>query len=407
MRLSFILHCGAVFALWQPGASAHDSHVHAEAPGSVSDDISGAIRVTEQGKKNLGIEVAEAVLIEIEQTLEAVVEIVPIPNRMAVVASRIPGKVKHISATAGETVQAGFPLVEIESFQAGDPPPSVTYEAPISGIITHWGAAVGESVEPNGRLAEIVDLSELFAEIALFEGQLSRVALGQPVRVYVESFPREVFEGKIELISGKLDPATRSLKTYVRLDNPASKLRPHMRGTCRVVTEVLDLVIGIPHRGVTGDPGNLSVFVQSDEEGLEYEQRRVVLGAEDDRFVEVIEGVLPGEAVVVSGNYQLQFVENKSAIPAGGGHGHDHGREGQHLSTEDSVAHAEVVGDHGKEEGDHAHNHAGSRQQDGPQSLWRQLFGSPITAVLTVGFIMSLGLNVLLISVKKPIEPPV
>ena len=41
---------------------------------------------------------------------------------------------------------------------------------------------------------------------------------------------------------------------------------------------------------------------------------------------EIIQGVLPGELVVVSGNYQLQFVESKSEIPAGGGHGHDHDR---------------------------------------------------------------------------------
>ncbi|MEM7010208.1 MAG: efflux RND transporter periplasmic adaptor subunit [Verrucomicrobiota bacterium] len=375
---------------------AHEGHVHAEAPGAGSGDIGGIIHVTEQGKLNLGIEVAEAEIVEIEKTLEAVVEIVPVPTQMAVLSSRIPGKVVEISATAGETVEANKPLVVIESLQAGNPPPKVSYPAPISGVVTHWDAAVGESVEPNGHLAEIVDLSEVYAEITLFEGQLSQVQLGQPVRVRVESFPGEVFEGQIDLMSGKLDPVTRALKVFVKLDNPDLRLRPHMRGTGHVVVEQLEAVIGIPHRAVVGDPGNLSVFVQSDNEGLEYEQRPVVIGAEDDRFIEIIEGVLPAEEVVVSGNYQLQFVENKAAIPAGGGHGHDHGPGGEHLAEADAVAHGEDAHQHsahGHSHGDHGHSH-------GP-SIPRWLT-SPLGLGLCAALLLSLGLNGFLIFKREP-----
>ena len=380
---------------------AGPGHDHGVAPTSHSDDIGGIIRITEQGKKNLGIEVAEAEVVEIEKTLETVVEIVPIPTQTVVVASRIPGKVKRIAATAGETVKAEDFLVEIESFQPGDPPPSVTYKAPISGVITHWDAAVGESVAPDGHLAEIVDLSEVFAEITLFEGQLNRVALGLSVRVYVESFPDETYEGKIELISGELDPETRSLKAYARLDNSEGKLRPHMRGTGWIVLEKLDAVIGIPHRAVTGDPGDLSVFVQRDEQGLEYEQRRVVLGMEDDRFVEIVDGVLPAEPVVVSGNYQLQFVQDRSAIPAGGGHGHDHGPGGEHLNEEDAKASGETATDaHERESAGHSDGESGL-EHDKP-SIWAGLFSSPMTIVLAVGLLLSIGLNILLLLIKKP-----
>ena len=67
-----------------------------------------------------------------------------------------------------------------------------------------------------------------------------------------------------------------------------------------------------------------------------------LIGARDDRITEIIEGVLPGELVVVSGNYQLQFVKDKSAIAAGGGHGHAHGPSGEHLTEEDQEAHGET-----------------------------------------------------------------
>ncbi|MEO0448317.1 MAG: efflux RND transporter periplasmic adaptor subunit, partial [Verrucomicrobiota bacterium] len=243
-------------------------------------------------------------------------------------------------------------------------------------------------VEPNGHLAEIIDLSEVYAEITLFEGQVSRVVVGMPIRVTVESFPERLFEGTIALLSGKLDPETRSLKAYAKLSNPEKELRPHMRGTGHIVVEKLDAVIGISHRAVTGDPGNLSVFVQTDDHGLEYEQRPIVLGMEDDRYVEIIEGVLPAEQVVVSGNYQLQFVENKSAIPAGGGHGHDHGPGGEHL-TEEEGRDGQGKTNHG--ERDHDAHHTGKGH-----------LGSPLTLVLGVGLVLSVGLNFLLLFLKKP-----
>jgi hypothetical protein len=110
--------------------------------------------------------------------------------------------------------------------------------------------------------------------------------------------------------------------------------------------------------------------------------------------------VLPGEQTVVSGNYQLQFVQDRSAIPAGGGHGHDHGPGGEHLTEEDALAHGEKppAGEHSHGGDSHGHGH----ERGHGSSLWARLFGSPLTLVLAVGLLLSIGLNILLLSLKKP-----
>ncbi len=345
-------------------AAAHEGHVHAEVPTDGSGDVGGIITVTEQGRRNLGIEVVEADIAELEKTLEVVAEVVPMPTRTAVLSSRIPGRVKRIDAISGQKVRSGQALVTIESFQPGNPPPTVSYSSPIDGTITHWDAEVGESVEPNGHLAEIIDLSQVYVQLTLFEGQVRQVEYGQPVRIYIESYPDEVFAGTIDLMSGKLDPETRTLKAFATVNNPNLTLRPHMRGSAHIVTESLDAVIAVPHRAITGDPANLFAFVQTDEDGLEYEQRSVVIGSRDDRVTEVIEGVLPGELVVTSGNYQLQFVERKAA-PAEeshDGHAHDHS--------------------HGHEHEAHQHHH----HSHSP-------FSYPLVWVLIAGLLVSLVAN--------------
>jgi len=315
---------GALFLLTaQQSLLAHAGHD--KAPGEDGAEItSGPITISAEAKANLGVTVADAEIRTLETTLLAIGRIEAIPNNSAAVTSRIPGRVYQLKASEGDTVKKGQPVVEVESRQLGDPPPRVTYNAPIDGIVTDRHVVLNENVEPDKHLLEIVDLSEVYAEGQIFEGQVAAVKKGQPVRVAVESFPDETFTGTVDVISGSLDPDTRTLKVWVRVKNPGNRLRPNMRATLRIVTGEADSVTAVPHSAVLGDAGNLFVFVQDDDAGLVYERRPVVTGMSDDRYVELIEGVFPGDKVVTLGNYQLQYVTTRKPAAKGeASAGHD------------------------------------------------------------------------------------
>ena len=319
MNRHLLFPCVAVFAALSflsvaPRALAHAGHD--KAPGDEGESaVGGPIAITAEAKTNLKLTVEEAELRTLEKTFMVLGQIEAIPSRSSAVTSRISGRVLDIKATEGERVKKGQPLVEIESRQVGNPPPRVQYEAPIDGIITHRDVLLNDSVEPDKHLLEIVDMSEVYAEGRIFEGQVARVKTGQKVRIKVESFPEDTFEGRVDLMSGELDAETRTLKVWVRVPNPDGKLRPNMRATLNVVTDQADSVVGVSHSAVLGEAGNLFVFVQSDDAGLVYEKRAVVTGIKDDRYVEIIEGVFPSDKVVTLGNYQLQYVTTKK--PAG------------------------------------------------------------------------------------------
>ena len=327
MKRSLLIPCLAALILsLAPRAFAHAGHD--KAPGDEGESAAGGpIAITAEAKTNLKLTVEEAELRTLEKTIMVIGQIEAIPSRSSAVTSRISGRVLDIKAAEGERVKKGQPLVEIESRQVGNPPPRVQYEAPIDGIITHRDVLLNDSVEPDKHLLEIVDMSEVYAEGRIFEGQVARVKTGQKVRIKVESFPEDTFEGTVDLISGELDAETRTLKVWVRVPNPDGKLRPNMRATLNVVTDQADSVVGVPHSAVLGEAGNLFVFVQSDDAGLVYERRAVVTGIQDDRYVEIIEGVFPSDKVVTLGNYQLQYVTAKkpAAKPAADGHANEHG----------------------------------------------------------------------------------
>lgn len=307
---------------------------HDKAPG---DDgaapTTGPIAITAEAKKNLALQVEEVELRTLDKTLLVLGQIEVIPTNSAAVTSRIAGRVADLKVSLGDPVRKGQPVVEVESLLAGDPPPRVAYVAPMDGVIIHRDVVLGDAVEANKHLLEIVDLTEVYAEGRIFEGQIAAVKVGQKVRISVESYPQEVFTGTVDLLSGELDAETRTLKVWVRIKNEDLKLRPNMRAELNIVTAEAESTIAIPLSAVLGDAGNLFAFVQSDTDELVYERRPLVLGMRDDRYVEVIEGIFPSDKVVTLGNYQLQYVTTRKAaakpaapaVPkAGPEDGHEH-----------------------------------------------------------------------------------
>ena len=140
------------------------------------------------------------------------------------------------------------------------------------------------------------------------KNQIGEVSVGQKVRMRVPSYPEDVFEGVVERLGGKLDPTSRSLAVYVRVANPDERLLPHMRATLSLVTGGADLALAIPKSALLGEAGQLYAFVQDEDRPERFERRPLVLGVSNDRFVEVIDGLYPGERVVVEGNYSLQYL---------------------------------------------------------------------------------------------------
>lgn len=304
------LALAATFVVLAPNVFPHEGHD--KAPGEEGESATGGpIAITTEAKTNLGLKVEEAELRTLEKTFMVIGQIEAIPSRSAAVSSRISGRVVTIKANEGETVKKGQAVVEVESRQVGNPPPRVTYEAPIDGVVTHRDVVLNDSVEPDKHLLEIVDTSEVFAEGQIFEGQVALVKPGQKVRVRVESFPGQTFTGTVELIGGQLEPETRTLKVWVRVPNADSRLRPNMRATLHIVTDQAESVVAIPHSAVLGEAGNLFAFVQTDNDGLVYERRAIVTGIKDDQYVEIMEGIFPSDKVVTLGNYQLQYVTSK------------------------------------------------------------------------------------------------
>jgi cobalt-zinc-cadmium efflux system membrane fusion protein len=194
----------------------------------------------------------------------------------------------------------------------------VTYslKAPLDGVIIRRAATIGENVDSEEVLFEIVDLSRVWAEIDVPESDLAKVAVGQRTFVQVDVLASRQFEGKIDYIAAEIDPKTRTAAVRVSLENPEGLLKANMFGEARILLGEEKPRVVVPAASIQRVAGGHIVFIKKSEK--EFEARKVKLGPPGEGFSEVLDtSVAVGEEVATDGSFLLKTETLKDSIGAG------------------------------------------------------------------------------------------
>jgi len=302
------------------------------------------IEVSAHVAQNIGLQSVAAELRPVERTVSALGRVEAEPGSLVAITSRVAGRVTELAVHDGQRVEVGDFLVAVESRIAAQTPPRLRFTSPIAGRVLEAEIPLGGSVEPADTLLTLVDLSEVDVVGEIHARDLARVRLGQHVRIRSAAYPSEVFEGELKTIAANVDPQTGTRRVFVHTPNLEEKLLLGMRVQLSIVVEEQARTVVVPREAVRGDAGEFFVFRElasgaTDSGELtagasherHYERTSVVLGLRDDRFVEVIDGVLPGDLVVTRGSYQLEYLEaarGEGSAAFDDGHGHSHGPGG-------------------------------------------------------------------------------
>ena len=203
--------------------------------------------------------------------------------------------------------------------------------APISGVLSEFtDASENTLVEEGTQICRIVDFSQVLVDLQIPNSQIRHIALGQPVRVIDYSYPDEVFDGVIAVVDPVVDPTTRTFHAVAEVDNPKRLLRPGMFVKAEIVVESHEDA-GLVLRELVLMRGNREVvFV---EQNARAQMRNIETGLEDEKFVEVLEGLEEGERLITS-NYETLRSRTRVSVTgteeagSGGGRGRPGGRRG-------------------------------------------------------------------------------
>lgn len=275
----------------------------------------GPVKLTKEQQAAIGLKTVKAEFRDIDAVLMLNGKVKLDPNLHVHVSTRIEGRIERLYANVGDKVEKGQKLVDIQSRQIGNPPPVVTIEAMVGGVINERSVTLGESVEPNKKLFHIIDLSEVIVEAEVYEEDIGKVKLDQIARIRVLGYPDDVFEGKITFIGAELDPEKRTLPVWIWVKNPDWKLRPSMFAKAAVVLARNEGVLAVPKEAILEAKKEKFVFAQT---GDTFNRVDVKTGVEDDRFVEIQEGLLPDDMVVTVGKreaYTTWLTGGKKVTP--------------------------------------------------------------------------------------------
>ena len=139
--------------------------------------------------------------------------------------------VQDSDAKAKIDVQAAADRVRVLGGDINHPSGLLPLRAPISGTIvdqqTTGGSGV-KSLDNQGALFTIADLSEVWVLCDVYQEMLPRIHVGDPAEVYVNGYPDKKYPGTVINISDVLDPATRAAKVRIQLANPNRVMRAGM-----------------------------------------------------------------------------------------------------------------------------------------------------------------------------------
>jgi len=214
--------------------------------------------------------------------------------------------------------------------RVGHPPRTVTLEAPASGIVTLKGVFEGQRIEPATEVMTITDLSRVWVEADLYEGEARGIALDTPA-VASLSYDRSVrLDGRVNFIHPILNPNTRTWKVRFEFPNPDGRLRPGDFANVEIPIESGEGVL-IPDTAVMDTGEREVVFTAADDH--RFVPRQVVVGLRHDGQALVFEGLKEGERVAAVATFlldsesRIRSAVQETAGPAPAPAGHEgHGR---------------------------------------------------------------------------------
>ena len=174
--------------------------------------------------------------------------------------------------------------------------------APFDGVVVDRFVELGQLVNPGQRVVRILDPYTLKLEAYLTDSQVQWVTVGEKATVQLGE-SRDMASGSVSWVGFEADRMTGKFKVEIEIPNPDLKYHSGVIGRARLGKNLVSNVVAIPRDAVLpGRIGSTAFVVENDRAVL----RRLVLGADQGLMVVVLDGLAPGDRLVVRGHRDLR-----------------------------------------------------------------------------------------------------
>ena len=181
-----------------------------------------------------------------------------------------------------------------------------------TNIIADFDGKLGKREIAQGVLGSesliitLDDLKKVVIDIKIPENYVGVLKPGLRTEITSSAF-NKVFKGKVETISSRIDPSTRSILSRVVVDNPNFEIIPGQLMTLKIIYDETE-EIGVPESAVTIQGNTAFVYVVANEKA---EKKDIKVGKRNFGKVSVLSGIIEGDIVITEG---VSKVRNKKKV---------------------------------------------------------------------------------------------
>lgn len=183
--------------------------------------------------------------------------------------------------------------------------------APFSGVIGDFDRVPKTRINAGEKIFKLMDISRLKVEVGILENEIPSIKIGSKAVVKLNAIPNNIYSGYVVHINPLIDPETKTCRVTVEIPNSDRNIKPGMFASINIESEILKDRILIPKEALlVRDKRNL-VFIAEDSVA---KWHYVQIGEQNDKSIEILDGVLPGDNVIVEGQYNLAHDSNIKII---------------------------------------------------------------------------------------------
>ncbi len=181
--------------------------------------------------------------------------------------------------------------------------------APFDGMTGIRTVNVGDYLKDGGDIVNVEDIAAVFVDFRLPERFQSKVKKGQKAQVDMDALPGRKFTAVIQAIDPLLDANGRSVGVRACIDNRQNQLRPGMFARVNTVFSEREKAIVVPEEAIVPQAGKqfvIKLLDGVDKETKTTQRVEVKVGIRKPGKVEILEGLVDGDEVVIAGQQRVQ-----------------------------------------------------------------------------------------------------
>jgi RND family efflux transporter MFP subunit len=162
---------------------------------------------------------------------------------------------------------------------------------------------VGKYFKEGQSFFDLSDLSDVWVEIDVYESDSGLIKLGQPVDMKFSAIPGELYQSNLDFIEPTISMDTHILKVRTTVDNQKGLLKPGMIADVNLKITLPDHQLVIPRSAIIDTGKRKVIWTKIDDR--QFKAKIIKTGYETAGFVEVKEGLMEGEEIVLDGAFLL------------------------------------------------------------------------------------------------------